>query len=154
VNDELRERILRLHAETGWGASRIANEAGTSPRTVRRVVSADAAQRDRGASLRWKRANPEHCRRLNEAKRRRDNPHDCTRCGAWIAEAGLCGHCRAHDRRLERRRTIQRLWAEGATLKAIAGQLGSTAASVAVEMTYMRRDGWDVPLRHKPRAKA
>jgi hypothetical protein len=89
VRDELRERILRLHAETGWGASRIANEAGTSPRTVRRVVSADAAQRDRGASLRWKRANPEHCRRLNEAKRRRDNPHDCTRCGAWIAEAGL-----------------------------------------------------------------
>jgi hypothetical protein len=51
-----------------------------------------------------------------------------------------------------RRSEIRRLWLRGASAREIAEDLGSTAKSIGVEITRMRRDGWDLPYRGRAAA--
>lgn len=46
---------------------------------------------------------------------------------------------------------IHDLWHQGKAIKEIADTLGSTVNAIGVTTVYMRRDGWDLPYRRKPK---
>ena len=85
----------------------------------------------------------------------------CDRCGkprgtgtGYGEHSGLCQQCRfdvQHEERHERRKTIEKLWLQGKTLKEIAAELGSSANAVGVAMSEMRAEGgWRLPYRQRP----
>lgn len=55
------------------------------------------------------------------------------------------------DSRDARYRRIQDLWAGGYLLTEIADELETTKGTVADAMQRMRREGWDLPYRRRPR---
>lgn len=72
----------------------------------------------------------------------------CPVCGNAYRGFGdrPCRRCatRVRQRRCEE---IAVLWTEGLSHQEIAVRVGLTLATVAMEVSQMRRDGWDLPLR-------
>jgi DNA-binding CsgD family transcriptional regulator len=113
------------------------------PRVRRRNLSEGAYLNDLEASRRWKR---EHAVQADA-----HNWRTCA-CGRRMTRrAQQCDHCRREidaARVQEKRSYIASCWAAGMTVREIAGGLGTTASTVAVEIQRMRRLGWDVPYRN------
>jgi hypothetical protein len=89
-------------------------------------------------------------------KNRWDHEHrplcDCGQPRARSSDR--CSDCRRRDERAalnDKRTEIQRLWAQGAAVAAIAAAVGSTPGSVRVATVQMRKDGWDMPYRYRRR---
>lgn len=114
----------------------------------------------------WRLLNPEaYAKTLRKTNARRapdkrawENAYDRPTCacgttmgvGAHRHGARACAGCRADMYamgRAMRRERIYELWHRGALLREIAASLGSTVASIGVELVAMRQDGWDVPPR-------
>ena len=84
--------------------------------------------------------------------------HPCCDCGRPIGrQAVRCVDCKrrlAASIKLYRRRRIEMLWLQGATLAQIAEEIASTPSAVGVELARMRAEGdWSLPYR-RPRRKA
>jgi hypothetical protein len=112
------------------------------------------AERDRVLSRRWKTENRERNRARDVARLDAKATGTCA-CGNRIYDGGgECGRCAvttSHRARCER---IAALWHDGATIAAIADDIGSTPGSVGVDIHRMRADGWDLPYRRARKAVA
>lgn len=97
--------------------------------------------------------------RRRDAKRAWENEHDRGTCpcgtplvvGSRRRGTKVCREC--HDEMVAvgtamKRERIAELWAQGLKLREIAAVLGTTQHTITVDMTRMRRDGWDLPRRH------
>jgi DNA-directed RNA polymerase specialized sigma24 family protein len=134
------------------------SECGTCYLRRHRRENPAVAQRDREVSQRWKDAN-------REANRARDRRRiaDPERRGRCVSCAGLMGHhvftdgtcaecvSRRHEERCQQ---VERMWAEGATLREIAAALGTTIGAVGVQIHRMRAEGRDLPFRRRRKATA
>ncbi len=94
-----------------------------------------------------------------EQKRRWDNEHQrltCPDCGAPTWKGKRCKTCQAAVTYAEQRTRhaalcdeIERLWNDGATTKAISTALEVPQGSIHSYMNRMRREGRDLPYRHR-----
>lgn len=84
-----------------------------------------------------------------EQKRRWDREHlhdPCPECGGpKCRHNARCINC-AEDHRARRRALIERMWAEGATIREIREAIGSPGWSAGVH----RSRGWNLPHRRTP----
>lgn len=116
-----------------------------------------AAEFGVGKSAVWKALNPDHVRAYNagrnEQKRKWDRDHyrgRCETCGAWTSrrEYKRCPlHADVAIAAEERREEIVDRWAAGETMLEIAAALGTTKGSLSVDITRMRKAGYDLPYR-------
>ncbi len=78
----------------------------------------------------------------------------CRTCGGLMGirrvADGTCRSCRMAAA-AERRQRIVAWWAEGLTPREIAERVGWSVSHVGVEMTYMRRLGYELPYRYAGR---
>lgn len=130
----------------------IAALVDTAENTVYCWLNPDYAERNRARSRAWKARNKsavrEHDRAYDEAHKGR-----CRECGNAVnrrRDGCICMPCR-EDKRDCRARQIERLWAEGRSLKEIAAELGCTVKSLGVRMVALRKMGYDLPHRYKVR---
>jgi len=88
-------------------------------------------------------------RRAEQRRRRyRENLLKCE-CGQLrTREADRCMDCRREERDA-RWRLIQAWWAEGLSMNAIVKRLGWTRGTLSSQLNRMRKEGWDVPYRHR-----
>lgn len=136
-------------------------EAGLSSRDIGRYLGVTGS-----CVLNWlhpERAK-EYARRGNaDSTRKRAwderNRKRCA-CGAWMSAKSalktggptVCRDCHREQvalKRVWREQDIYEMWHAGFTLLGIAFELGATKESVAVTINRMRRDGWDMPYRHR-----
>jgi IS30 family transposase len=54
---------------------------------------------------------------------------------------------------VNRAREIERLWAAGESMLAIAAHLGWARGTLSAELDWMRRNGFDVPHRYTMRKR-
>jgi ribosomal protein L40E len=120
----------------------------------------------------WRALNPERTkefhRRSNaqraQAKRAWERENDrgvCERCGATTGVGSgrrgnrNCKRCHnelRREARLVRAAEIERLWKSGASMYAIADELGWTRDALGVEMVRLRNEGLaDLPYRRRPK---
>lgn len=106
------------------------------------------AERDREVSRRWKAQNRER-NRARDRQYSRDIRDPCPHCGQLKGrdQSQCLGCCETTIR--ARRSLIEGMWADGWTMREIAGALGTTRDSLSVTMVRMRRDGWDLPHRYR-----
>ncbi len=76
----------------------------------------------------------------------------CTTCGSCLG--GVRGGRTVAARALPRRERIAVLYRQGMPLAEIAREVGTTVDSLGVTLVRMRRAGWDLPYRRKPRVTA
>lgn len=143
--------VARLRAE-GWTGTRIAKHMGLSTSYTYALIHDPDGSKD--------------------SKRKREKYGGaCEECGtrtsyAKNAPARFCpehahlhpnvqAHAAAQREATARRtRTIERLWAEGYTLKQIAAVFGWSMGHVAVEFHRARANGADLPYRYRTGKRA
>jgi transposase len=152
-NDERRTLALKLRAE-GVPYRQVAEEVGVSMSTVVRWLRPDYAERNREMSRRWKDSHREANRARDRDYMKRDK-EPCA-CGKYkFAGTERCGHCEQRHQAHRRRLVIERLWADGLSLREIADRLGMTHGHVNVEIARMRElGGYVVPHRYHRRVAA
>lgn len=152
TRDEKVAKARELRDE-GLSQSEIARRVGVTPSAVFKWLNPDRARE----YARRDRARPGRQESKNAWLRERDRSPEgrsiCETCG------GLCGiasrkhgyrECMACKRlrRKTRGHEIERLWAEGRTLREIRERFGWSAGRIAMEMDWLRKNGFDLPYRY------
>lgn len=87
------------------------------------------------------------------SNRKQSQGDTCPNCGGNKSPRSvLCSECRHQQtdaEREERWSTIERLWAEGLSLKEVAARMNTTANSMGGEFVRMRAAGRDLPKRRQ-----
>lgn len=151
-----------LHPATGYGMARPSGYAHREVYLAHVGPIADGLQIDH---LCFNRAcvNPRHLEAVTSAVNNRRALHArkprCTECGFDFPPEGphaACPECvrRATEARearaqalVDRKERIVALWAEGATTREIAAQVGVRHDALRAFVCRMRKDGYDVPYR-------
>lgn len=128
-------------SERGMTNGAIAARLGVSTTTVRRYVDPDYDAYCKRVSAAYRRDNP--------SKRREWDTVPCPSCKTTRVEPGVIS-CRACEReeRDSRWHELLTLWnEEGLTGREIAARTGRSIAAVEVDLTRMRKAGWDLKRR-------
>lgn len=154
---ELTHEAHRLR-KMGLSYPKIAAELGVSVTTLIKHLRPEYAEKQRQASLKWKHRNKQAVLQYDrDYMRRLDVRGSCVECGGPMGinkkrRDGRCRKCvvaqKEHNWRI-----VQRMWRDGASCQEIADALGWTVNHTNVQMTRMRKAGWDLPYR-RPRKVA
>lgn len=132
-DQQTRDRAVAMRAD-GMEYGAIGQALGVPKSTVYRWCNAEAAERQRQASL--------------AAKRKRKTP--CPSCGQLVdytRPGALCEHCVDEARYGQRRRRVIALSIDGWSHAEIAAELDLSYEAVCQMLVYWRRRGIDLPLR-------
>lgn len=124
-------------------------------RLIWRPAGGPAVDNDRAASRAYKNTHREQLREHAHVylRARRGRCQDCGGLmGIGYAADGICMACRKRARH-ERALLIVDLWAQGIALREIVSRLGFGSVSrLGAEMTWLRKQGYDLPHRRPRRA--
>jgi biotin operon repressor len=138
TSDPRKARALELRAPPyEWGYKRIARELGVSRDRVRYWV------------------NPEHRAQMKQRERQRlYRRHSCATCGGpTLGDRVACKPCQSAHRRFKAE-IIVTMWSLGYKGDEIAAYLGMTVRTLRSQITRLREEGWDLPLRRSGWARA
>lgn len=141
-------RVLRAE---GLTYRAIAEQLGVGPSAVYKRLNPGAARRySRASNGRRRGVKREHERAQIQREDRRGR---CTRCcglmGAGVPDDGVCSACRERES-AEQRQRLADLWAAGATVEAIAADLGLTVPALRTKIARIRaRSPGAIPHRYR-----
>ena len=127
----------------------------------RPVEVRSAGQCNRCYKRDWRLDHDSERRVGNPVRARQKEKYDykpCPKCGAQCNHNSTgCQACYDKERgegKQARRLIIEALWNGGCPAREIAERLGTSAASIGVEVFRMRADGWDLPRRIRQKRAA
>lgn len=142
------ERVAAAQAMRARGARfrEIAEHFGVSVNTVQDWVKDPNLARSRARKESYAAPCVDCDAPTSGSEGRREEP----RCGPCAHRHIIASGERADMvRRVAKCQRIVALWHDGRTIRQIAAALDTTPGTIGVEITRMRREGWDVPYRHR-----
>ena len=175
-------RAWKRIAEDGLSINKAAKGEGKNTASLRRYICTGDKERVDKNIRTWRENNPErHLKLARESQDRRraadpegfkaaklasqrawgrkpENRGKCQVCGGPMGidnpVDGTCRGCRK-DAAEVKRRTIEKLWGKGKSLKEIASVIGTSKNALCTTMAGMRKSGnYSLPHRYKDRSKA